>query len=200
MAMAPDRLPTVAPADWVPGARQGEWTYQSYARIPDDGKRYEIVNGVLYMSPSPNVPHQRIAIRFVRFLATFIEDAGLGIVLAAPSDVELSSKNVVQPDVFVVLNDGLRKVKFSHTIGAPDLVIEISSPSTAIHDRNRKNHAYAQAGVTEYWIVEPTAKTVEVLVLESGEYHSLGVFRGKATLPSRVVPGIEAVPVERFFV
>lgn len=200
MATAPDRLQTVIPADWVPGPRQGEWTYQSYAQIPDDGRRYEIVNGVLYMSPSPNVPHQRIVIRLIRYLTRYIEDTGLGIVLTAPSDVELSPRNVVQPDLFVVLNAGLKKVKVSHTIGAPDLVIEIASPSTAIHDRNRKYHIYAQAGVSEYWIAEPTTKSVEVLVLESGEYHSLGVFRGKASISSRVVPEIEAVPVERFFV
>ena len=200
MAMAPDRLPTVVPADWVPGPKQGQWTYQSYAHLPDDGNRYEIVNGVLFMSPSPNVPHQRIAFRFARYLATYIEDAGMGIVLMAPSDVELSAKNVLQPDVFVVLNAGLKKVKESHVVGAPDLVIEIASPSTAIHDRNRKYHLYAQAGVSEYWIAEPASKTVEVLVLESGEYRSLGIFRGKASLPSQIVPDIKAVPVERFFV
>ncbi len=198
--MAPDRLPTVAPADWVPGPEQGEWTYQSYAQLPDDGKRYEIVNGVLYMSPSPNIPHQRIAGRFFRYLSMYIEDAGLGMVLLAPSDVELSPRNVLQPDVFVILNASLKKVKVSHVVGAPDLVVEIASPSTAIHDRNRKYHIYAQAGVSEYWIVEPNTKTVEVLILESGEYRSLGIFRGKATLPSRVVPDIAAVPVERFFV
>lgn len=200
MAMASDRLPTVVPANWVPGPKQGEWTYQSYTHIPDDGRRYEIVNGVLYMSPSPNVAHQRIVIRFTRYLATYIEDTGLGIVLAAPSDVELSPKNVLQPDVFVVLNAGLKKVKVSHTVGAPDLVIEIASPSTAIHDRNRKYHLYAQAGVSEYWIADPDSRTVEVLLLESGEYRSLGIFRGKAGLPSQVVPDIKAVPVERFFV
>lgn len=200
MAMASDRLPTVAPADWVPGPKQGEWTYQSYTHIPDDGKRYEIVNGVLYMSPSPNVAHQRIVIRFTRYLAAYIEDTGLGIVLAAPSDVELSPKNVLQPDVFVVLNAGLKKVKVSHTVGAPDLVVEIASPSTAIHDRNRKYHLYAQAGVSEYWIADPDSRTVEVLLLESGEYRSLGIFRGKAGLPSQVVPDIKTVPVERSFV
>ncbi len=107
---------------------------------------------------------------------------------------------VLQPDVFVVLNAGLKKVKESHVVGAPDLVIEIASPSTAIHDRNRKYHIYAQAGVPEYWIADPASKTVEVLVLESGEYRSLGIFRGKASLPSQVVPDIKAVPVERFFV
>src|SRR5207249_9956788 len=94
----------------------------------------------------------------------------------APTDVELSAENVFQPDVFVILNAGLEKVKELRVVGAPDLVVEIASPSTAIQDRNTKYRVYAQAGVPEYWIVDPGTRTVEVLVLEDAEYDSLGVF------------------------
>lgn len=104
-----------------------------------------------------------------------------------------------QPDVFVILNAGLKKVKESHVVGAPDLVVEVASPSTAIDDRNRKYHIYAQAGIPEYWIADPATKTVEVLILEGGEYQSLGIFRGKATIPSKVVPTMAEVRVELFF-
>lgn len=197
--MASDRLPTVNPADSVPGPRQGQWNYAAYAALPDDGKRYEIVSGVLFLSPSPSIPHQRVVGRFFRYLSHYVEDAGLGIVLEAPTDVELSPKNVFQPDVFVILNAGLKKVKESHVVGAPDLVVEVASPSTAIDDRNRKYHIYAQAGIPEYWIADPATKTVEVLILEGGEYQSLGIFRGKATIPSKVVPTMAEVRVELFF-
>ncbi|HZU69256.1 MAG TPA: hypothetical protein VFA09_18410 [Ktedonobacteraceae bacterium] len=77
MTTTSDRLAVVTPADWVPGSRQGQWTYNHYAALPDDGKRYEIVNGVLYMTPSPSIPHQRIAGRIYRYLCTCIEDTGL---------------------------------------------------------------------------------------------------------------------------
>jgi Uma2 family endonuclease len=198
MTTTSDRLAVVTPADWVPGSRQGEWTYGHYAALPDDGKRYEIVNGVLYMSPSPSIPHQRISGRIFRYLSAYVEDAGLGLVLEAPTDVILSPNNVFQPDVFVVLNTGLEKIKDLYVAGAPDLVVEVSSPSTAIHDRNKKYYAYSRAGVTEYWIVDPGTRSVEVLTLEGGEYLSLGVFRGQATLPSKIVPAF-SVHVEQFF-
>jgi Putative restriction endonuclease len=82
---------------------------------------------------------------------------------------------------------------------APDLVIDVASPSTAAYDRLTKYEKYAHAGITEYWIVKPTSHTVEVLVLEGEEYRSLGIFRGEQTLPSRIVPDLP-VGFERFFV
>jgi len=194
-----EKLPVVTRADWVPGPRQGQWTYDDYTALPDDGKRYEVVNGVLYMAPSPSGAHQDAALRFAHYLLVNVEFAGLGKVRVAPFDVVLSPKNVVQPDVLVILNANLEKVQDLCMIGAPDLVVEIASPGTAIHDRNKKYYAYAQAEVPEYWIADPGTQTVEVLVLEASEYYSLGVFRGQETLPSRVAPGIAEVHVEQFF-
>jgi len=122
----------------------------------------------------------------------------LGRVFVAPTDVELSYKNVVQPDVFVVLNEHLDRMAGSRLIGAPDLVVEIASPSTARHDLREKQDAYARAGVLEYWIVTPGEQVVEVLVLEDSLYRSLGVFHGHAILPSGIVPDLP-VKVEQFF-
>jgi len=127
------------------------------------------------------------------------ELAGLGRVFAAPLDVELEPKNVFQPDVIVLLNAHLDRVAAKRIIGAPDLVVEVASPGTAAFDRLTKYDVYARAGVREYWIVKSAQRTVEVLVLENGEYRSLGIFNGQATLPSRVVPGLP-VRVEQFFV
>jgi Uma2 family endonuclease len=193
-----DKLPVVTPADWVPGPKQGSWTYNDYAALPDDGQLYEIVNGVLYMIPAPGIAHQKIAGRFFYYLFTHVELAGLGSVLSAPTDVELSPKDVFQPDVLVVLNAGLEKIKELRVIGAPDLVVEVASPGTATFDKGKKYDTYARAGVPEYWIADPGTRTVEMLVLDSDTYHSLGVFRGQAILPSRVVPEFP-VHVEQFF-
>ena len=84
-------------------------------------------------------------------------------------------------------------------LGAPDLVIEIASPGTAAYDRLSKFQAYAQAGVKEYWIVNPERHSIEVAFLQDGGYVLQGVFHGSDTLPSRIVPGITSVNVEQFF-
>jgi Uma2 family endonuclease len=193
-----ERLSVVVPANWVAGPQQGQWTYADFAALPADGQRYEVVSGVLYMSPSPNVEHQRIAKKIVALLSRFVEHAGSGEVFQSPLDVELDYGNVVQPDVFVLLNEHCDRVLETHIIGAPDLVVEIASPGTARHDLSKKLDAYARASVPEYWIVTPGSKTVEVLVLEDGVYSSLGLFHGRALLPSRIVPMLSA-SVEQFF-
>jgi Uma2 family endonuclease len=198
MTTSSNGLPTVTLASWVPGPEQGRWTYNDYAALPDDGKRYEIVNGVLYMTPSPTGPHQDAVGRFYAYLLTHVESAGLGKIRIAPFDVELAPDVVVQPDVLVVLKANFDKISKTRIIGAPDLVIEVSSPSTVGYDRREKQDAYANAGIPEYWVAHPTEREVEVLVLEHGKYCSLGIFEGKATLPSRVIAGLP-VHVEQFF-
>ncbi len=194
-----ERLSVVVPADWIAGPQQGRWTYKDYAAIPEDGHRYEVVNGVLYMSPSPNVWHQNIVLEIATHLHNAVFTRRLGRVFVAPLDVELSYGNVVQPDVFVLLNKHLDRITTSRIIGAPDLVVEVASPSTARHDLRAKLDTYTSAGVPEYWVVNPEAQTVELLVLEHGIYASLGVFKGQTTLPSRVLVDFP-VEVEQFFV
>ena len=192
-----DVLPVVTVAVPIVGPPQGRWTYADYAALPDDGNRYEIIAGVLYMTPAPGTGHQSISARVVTFLVTHVEFAGLGRVFAAPVDVELAPDTVVQPDIVVVLSANLHRITPSRIIGAPDLVVEILSPGTAGYDRREKQDAYARSGVGEYWIVDPGAQTVELLTLDQGGYRSHGVFRGQARLPSSVVT--LPVPIERFF-
>jgi Uma2 family endonuclease len=194
-----ERCSTLTPADWVPGPKQGDWTYSQYIALPHDGQRYEIVNGVLVMVPAPSWSHQEIALEIASHLRTHVRLTGLGGVFVAPVDVELAPNTVFQPDVVVLLKASREKLHEQHIVGAPDLVVEVASPSTRALDRLSKYDAYARAGVPEYWIANPEAKTVEVVVLEAGKYHSLGVFQGKAKLPSKIVPGFP-VEVEQFFI
>jgi Uma2 family endonuclease len=128
MAQTFDEIPVVAPAEGVPGPEQGFWTYDDYAALPDDGKRYEIVNGVLYMSPSPSWSHQEIVGRIYRYLSAYVESAGIGGAFMAPLDVELAPNNTFQPDIVVLLKASRRKLKARHIIGAPELVVEVISP------------------------------------------------------------------------
>ncbi len=198
MTTTSENVQMVTLADWVSGPKQGEWTYSTYAALPDNGQRYEIVNGVLVMVPSSDGPHQDAALRIAHYLLVHVEFAGLGKVRISPSDVELSSDNVYQPDVFVVLKAHLDRVHKKRVVGSPDLVVEIASPSTAVYERLTKYETYARFGVPEYWIAKDDARTIEVLILENGKCRSLGVFSGKDTLPSRIVPDLP-VQVDQFF-
>ena len=198
MSTEAGRLPVAVPADWVSGPSQGQWTYKEYAALPEDGNRYEVLQGVLYMAPSPGTGHQRISTAISYYLYAAVELTGMGVVCTAPLDVMLDAKNTVQPDVLVVLNEHFDRVTKAGIVGAPDLVVEIASPSTARIDLNEKLAAYASAGVPEYWVVNPDARTVEVLTLRRDVYSSSGAYYGPAVLPSRVVPGLN-VKVEQFF-
>lgn len=193
-----DKLPVTSPANWIPGPQQGNWTYDDYAALPDDGNRYEIVEGVLYMSPAPSIVHQKIVGRIFYHLFTYVELEGLGTVLTSPVDVVLSRFDTLQPDVLVILNAGQEKLQEARIAGAPDLVVEVASPGSSISDRNRKYRVYVRTGVKEYWIVDPGTRSIEVLILENDDYRSLGVFREKATLPSQIVPALP-VQVKQFF-
>jgi Uma2 family endonuclease len=160
--------------------------------------RYEVVKGVLYMSPAPTPGHQGVSGEIFVYLHRFVQMAGLGRVLSAPTDVELSPGDVVQPDVFVLLNENLGQIGRTRVVGAPDLVVEILSPGTMRHDLQGKLDAYQRAQVPEYWIVSPGEQVVELLVLEDEVYQSLGVFQGTDVLPSQIVPGL-SVSVDHFF-
>ena len=139
-------------------------TYDDYAAMDtDDLQRHEIIDGVHVVSPSPTVRHQRILLRLGRLLAELIEDPGRGEVFIAPLDVELTQVDVVQPDLMVVLNANADLVIPSRVKGAPDLVVEVLSPSNRAHDSERKRAAYERAGVREYWMVDPQRQEVQVL-------------------------------------
>ena len=170
---------TVQRADYVSGPKQGEWTYAHYAALPEDGQRYEVLDGVLYMSPAPNLWHQDVALEIASFLRIHVKLTGLGNVFISPVDVELAPRSVVQPDVVVVLRANAAILHYdSRIIGSPDLVIEIASPSTARHDRQRKRSLYARTGISEYWLIDPVRQTLEILVLEGAAYRSTGLLAG----------------------
>jgi Uma2 family endonuclease len=194
----PDEITTVVPADWVPGPPQGSWTYEAYAALPDDGKRYEIATGHLITKPMPEIIHQRVSMKVLVCLYQQIDVQNRGEVLAGPIDVSLAEKDLFQPDLLVILNEHLDRVHEKRIIGAPDLVVEVTSPLTWLHDRVNKYNAYAAAGVPEYWFVDPAKKTIEVFVLKDSEYTSLGILHGEQILSSQLLPDL-AVSVASFF-
>jgi Uma2 family endonuclease len=136
------------------------YTYDDYQQLPE-GAPYELINGHLVMSPSPSTQHQRLVRRLSRTLENSARELG-GEVLFAPMDVHLSDDTVVQPDVLYVSSDRSDRIQEQEINGAPDLVLEVASPSTSHLDAFDKKQLYEAHGVREYWIVDPETKTAEV--------------------------------------
>ena len=139
---------------------QTDWTAERVRGLPDDGKRYEVVDGELLVTPSPRTPHQRALGELYLSLAQYVRAAGIGEVFFSPSDVEFDSRTLLQPDLFVVpLNEG-RPIRNWSEIQRLLLAVEILSPSSARYDRLTKRRVYQRQGV-EYWIVDIDARVVE---------------------------------------
>lgn len=171
--------------------------YSDYAAIPDDGKRYEVVDGVLHVTPAPSTSHQHALKRLLRQIEDYFEERSLGEVFIAPTDVILGPHDVVQPDLLVV---GRREQVSERGIeGAPLLVVEILSPSTREHDRNRKATRYAALGIRHLWLVDPDARRIECYRIEGSSYVLAASGAGAASVPHPDWPGltIELAPLWR---
>lgn len=144
-------------------AQSPPMTYQDLLRLPDDLLRHELIDGEHFVSPAPAVKHQDVVVNLARILSTFARTERLGKVLVGPVDVLFSQRDVVEPDVLFVSARRADRLHPRYIDGAPDLVIEVLSPSHRGYDRIKKRRLYDAHGVPEYWIVDPDAQTVEVL-------------------------------------
>jgi Uma2 family endonuclease len=141
-------------------------TADEYAKLPEE-LRAELIDGELVMAPSPDPAHQTVVLRLVRALDAHLGASSDDRLLFAPCDVLLDRHNVLQPDV-LVLPEGTRATPRPWKIPLPVFVIEVISPSTATRDRGVKMERYRTRGVREAWIVDPDAKTIDVLDLVTG--------------------------------
>ena len=173
------------------------FTVENLAQLPDDGKRYEILEGDLAVSPSPNPRHQRIVLNCAEFLRT-LEHQGYGAVYTAPLDVILDHYNVVEPDVIFVSQEHLDIVTDANVQGAPDLVVEVLSSSSRERDLGLKARLYARFGVNEYWVVDPESETLIVWQLTAEGYVEVGAFRAGDTYQSPLCPTIPLAIAECF--
>ena len=141
----------------------------------NDGRRYELVHGgVRAMSPAPGWQHQIISGNLEFEMKSYLRPKKLCQIVYAPVDVYLSDDTVVQPDIIIVCDP--KKIQKKGCVGAPDLVVEILSPSTAKADWKDKYALYEAAGVREYWIVNPTDRLVHVFLLSEGTFRGSGVY------------------------
>lgn len=176
----------------------GGWSYDDLWDLPEDGTRYEIIDGELYELPSPNFEHA-IAVANIFALLLPVVRSLAGRVLTAPLDVRFPGADPVQPDVLVLLPERLARTSGKRVVeGAPNLVVEVLSPSNREHDLVRKRNTYARGGVSEYWLVDPRAQTVEVLALRDGVYAQHVVAHGAKLVTSTVLSGL-AFPASSVF-
>ncbi|MET0851575.1 MAG: Uma2 family endonuclease [Candidatus Rokuibacteriota bacterium] len=153
-------------------------TYADYTALPDDGRRYELHNGELWVTPAPGTRHQEVSLAVAALLHAHVRAHGLGKVFAAPTDCILADRTVLQPDILFVATDRLDAVTERAIEGAPTCVVEILSPSSRALDCGRKHDLYAAHGVPFYWIVDPEARTIEALRLAAGTYEPAGHMHG----------------------
>lgn len=171
-------------------AGPGTLTYEDYCALPDDGLRYEIIEGFLFSEPSPWRAHQQVAGNLFVILRTHVRERDLGEVFIAPFDVILNRRTVVVPDLVFVTRNRAGVVTERAVEGAPDLIVEILSPGTARRDRVAKLNAYARRGVPHYWLVDPRAQTLEALELGEGSYRLAVAVGGDDTFRPGLFPDL----------
>jgi Uma2 family endonuclease len=178
---------------YLTGTGPGTLTYEDYCALPDDGLRYEVIEGFLFSEPSPRRAHQQVAANLHLILGPHVREHELGRVFIAPFDVILGRRTVVVPDLVFVGRERAGIVTERAVEGSPDLVVEVLSPRTARRDRVAKLRAYARRGVQHYWLVDPEAKTLEAFELVEGVYRLEAVVGGDevfhpALFPSLTIP------------
>ena len=168
---------------------QARLTYQDYLDLPQSEDRYEFIDGELYVAPTPIPEHQGFLGELYVIVRAFVRENRLGRVYFAPIGVVLSEENVFQPDLIYISNERLDIIG-QNIIGAPDLVVEVLSPSTERFDRTVKRERYAKFGVREYWIADIIARTIEVNVSDGNEFAVAGVYGEGEAFESPLLPGL----------
>ncbi|MEK7476627.1 MAG: Uma2 family endonuclease [Candidatus Coatesbacteria bacterium] len=171
-------------------------TVDDYMKLPE-GTLAELIEGELFMTPSPKSVHQEIVEELYSALRQFVRAGSLGRVRLAPLDVHLPSGDIVQPDILFIRTANLGIVQ-DWIRGVPDVLIEVVSPEHPERDRLVKRGLYARNGVSEFWIVDPATRTVEVLVLDGPAYASHGYFDSADALTSPAFAGL-SLPLAEIF-
>ena len=167
-------------------------TYEDYLTFPDnDGIRKEIIEGELFMSPAPSIKHQIVSRQLFVSFFNYVKKNNLGEVFYAPCDIVFSDINIVQPDLIFISKENYQILTDLNIQGAPDLLIEILSPSTKENDRIFKKHIYERFGVKEYWIVDPESETVEIRELKNKKFQLAVKADKNQLIKSQLLKGLQ---------
>jgi len=175
-----------------------KFTYQDYLQLPEDRKRWELIGGDFYVTPAPTFGHQSILANMFLILHGFVTRQNLGIVRFAPLDIYLSEYDVVQPDLVFIATSRSSIITEANIQGAPDLVAEVLSPSTAERDQSLKRRLYARYGVREYWLVDGETRIVTVLTSGGEEFIAAGAYQADEVVTSPLLSGLSFPSRELF--
>jgi len=182
-----------APATTAPSIESSKdlLTYEDYKTFPDnDGIRKEIIEGELFMTPAPSIKHQTILRELSFLLYQYTKKNKLGEIFFAPCDIVFSDINIVQPDLIFISKENHQILTELNIQGAPDLLIEILSPSTKENDRIFKKQIYEKFGVKEYWIIDPTQEAVEIWALKNNKFSLFSKIEKTQEIKSKLLPGL----------
>lgn len=182
-----------------PSSVKTTYTYGDYCLLPDD-QRYEVIEGELYLVPSPSVVHQKVSDNLLFILKKHVNETKSGYVFSAPLDVLLSDDTVVQPDIIYIAEENCRIIGEVNIGGAPDLVVEVISPATAKRDYGEKKDLYARHGVKELWIVHPVLQIIDVFINENGTFGATVHYdrRSQTVMNSMLLAGL-AINLDEIF-
>lgn len=181
--------------EWEAAIREQRVTYEIYAELPDDGQRYEVLDGALEVMSGPSLVHQMLGGKLHLIAQRCSSEY---FILLAPLDIILSPRNVTQPDVIFVRRDRTDIMTMRGIEGAPDLVVEILSPGSRHRDKVRKLAIYGKHGVPEYWILDPVARTLERYEQDGGRLTLTELFEGDERVVSDKLPCLSFAVSELF--
>lgn len=173
-------------------------TVHDYLLLPDNGPRFQLIDGQFHMAPAPNTYHQIISRNLQYILMDFLHEHPLGELFGAPFDVYLSDVDVFQPDLCVFSKEQLNYLNERGATSAPWLAVEILSPSSLRLDRGPKREVYARCGTRELWLIDPEKKEVAIYDLIADAERPARLLTGPATIETPLFPGLE-VPLARVF-
>jgi Uma2 family endonuclease len=175
-------------------------TYDDLLAMPDDDLRHELIDGEHYVTASPNLKHQRVSGRLYLAVGNFLREHPIGEVFYAPCDVVFSPINVVVPDLLYVSKERVEVLTQANLQGAPDLIVEILSPSTRRRDEGIKRRLYERMGVREYWLADPLSDTLRVYRREGEALLLVAELSAESgdVLTTPLLPGLE-LPLAEIF-
>jgi len=173
------------------------FTAADYREMPDDGRRYQLIEGELITSPAPNMFHQFGQRNLLRIIDSYLLQNPIGTVVGAPCDVYLDDHNVFQPDLAYMAVAHATRLQADGIHGAPDLIVEILSPSTAAVDRRKRAH-FAAAGTVEFWQIDPALRQIRRFVFAENTTKPIALIDEPETFVSPLFPGLTLATADIF--
>lgn len=177
---------------------QGQWKEQDYFSLPDSMRIVELVDGELIVAPPPSIKHQRVVRILAHTLDSYVQKNQLGEVFFAPIAVRLRKRRIREPDVLFIASANADRIKDTHIEGPPDWVAEVISPGSRHTDEVDKLEEYEEAGVGEYWLLDPEAESVRVYVRVNNSFTLIRIYSEDQSIQSATIGGFKVLASDLF--